>query len=93
MRGSVADGFAPAGKSVISLTAIMPYDYKDNWRRDVSYAEYTKLKEEVAWKLIRKAETVMPGIGDAIEVMEIGTPRTMEEYTLNDKKDGFTLGG
>ena len=52
-------GLAPPGKSALSITTIMPYEYRDNWRRDVNYDEYVQIKEEVAWKLIRKAETVL----------------------------------
>ena len=85
--------FAPAGKSVISLTTLMPYDYRDNWRRDTDYSEYVRIKEAVAYRLIEEAERILPGIRDSIEEMEIGTPRTMEEYTLNDRGAvyGFAL--
>ena len=78
-------GLAPDGKSVVTLLAIVPYEYKNNWSRNVNYEEYVKIKEEVAWKLIKKAERVIPGISDSIEVMEVATPRTFERYTLHEK--------
>ncbi|MEW6440410.1 MAG: NAD(P)/FAD-dependent oxidoreductase [bacterium] len=84
---------APPGKSVVSLVTVMPYDYRNNWRPGDKYDDYVKLKEEAAWKLIRRAEAVLPGIGDHIEVMEVGTPRTIERYTLHDRGAvyGFAL--
>jgi len=76
---------APAGKNVICLTSIMPYDWQDGWHEKESYAQYKALKEEVAWALIRRAEAFLPDLSSHIEVMEVGSPRTMEHYTLNPK--------
>jgi len=76
---------APAGKNVIVFTAYMPYDWKDGWYENESYARYEALKEEVAGILIKRAEKVLPGLGSHVEVMEVGSPRTMEHYTLNPK--------
>ena len=47
------------------------------------YEAYTALKEEVASILISRAEEYLPGLSSHIEVMEVGTPRTMEYMTLN----------
>lgn len=74
---------APPGKNVICLTSIMPYDWQDGWHEQESYARYQALKEEVAWTLIRRAEAFVPGLSQRIEVLEVGSPRTMEHYTLN----------
>ena len=76
---------APAGKSVICITTIMPYDYKDGWYEKESYAKYRALKEETAKVLIKRAEKYLPGLGSHIEVMEVGSPRTMEHFTLNPR--------
>ncbi len=83
---SITDpGAAPAGKNVIVFTTYMPYDWKDGWYKSVSYAKYHALKEKVASVLIRRAEKILPDLGSHIEVMEVGSPQTMEHYTLNPK--------
>lgn len=81
---SMVDATAcPKGKNVICLTTIMPYGWKDGWYENESYGKYTALKQEVADVLIKRAEKMLPGLGDHIEEMETGSPRTMEHYTLN----------
>jgi len=35
--------------------------------------------------LIKRAEKHLPGLSSHIEVMEVGSPRTMEHFTLNPK--------
>ncbi len=74
---------APKGKSVIAAVSIMPYDYKGDWYESQGEAKYKALKEEVAQTLIARAEKFFPGLSESIEVMEVGTPRTMERYTSN----------
>ncbi len=74
---------APPGKNVISITTYLPYDWKDGWYEAESYEKYRALKEDVAWTLIRRAERVLPELGSHIEVLEVGSPRTMEHFTLN----------
>lgn len=76
---------APEGKNVIELVSIMPYDYKGDWNLSKGYDAYKKLKEKVAWDYIKRAEKWYPGLSKHIEVLEVGTPRTMERYTLNPK--------
>jgi prolycopene isomerase len=76
---------APDGSNVISFTTYMPYDWNEGWHEDKSYAEYTALKDEVAGILVKRAEEVLPGLGSHIEVMEVGSPRTNQHYTLNPR--------
>jgi len=76
---------APPGKNVICLTSILPYDWKDGWHEQESYAKYRALKEESAMVLIKRAEKYLPGLSRHIEVMEVGSPRTMEHFTLNPR--------
>ena len=76
---------APPGKNVISIVSMMPYDYKGDWYESESYEKYDALKNEVAQIFIDRAEKLVPGLKDSIEVMEVGSPRTMEHYTLNPK--------
>ncbi len=83
---SVVDpGVAPEGKNVITITTYMPYDWQNGWHESESYEKYQALKEEVAWTLIHRAERILPGLGSHIEVLEVGSPRTMEHFTLNPK--------
>jgi prolycopene isomerase len=76
---------APPGKSVICLTSMMPYDYKGGWYEKENYDQYKALKEEVARVLIRRSEKYLPDLSKHIEVMEVGSPRTMEHFTLNPR--------
>ncbi len=81
---SMVDPMAsPKGKNVICLTTIMPYDWKHGWYEKESYDKYNALKHETADILIARAEKILPGLGSYIEEMEVGSPRTMEHYTLN----------
>ena len=74
---------APKGKNVISVVSIVPYDYKGDWYESESYEKYEALKQEVAQTYLKRAEALVPGLSDHIEVMEVGSPRTMEHYSLN----------
>lgn len=74
---------APAGKNVICLTTIMPYEWQDGWHEDKGYEEYRRLKNAVGMQLAGRAEAFLPGLRNHIEVMEVGSPRTMEHYTAN----------
>ena len=81
----VDPGNAPEGKNVICMATIMPYDYKGDWHKSQGYDKYVALKEEAAMKLIKRSEEFLPGLSSHIEVMEVGTPRTMERYSLNPR--------
>ena len=78
---------APEGKKVIVLTSVLPYDWEEapGWNLDLGYESYRDLKEYLAAVFIRRAEEYLPGLSDHIEVMEVGTPRTMQGFTLNPK--------
>lgn len=80
---------APKGKNVIAVVSIMPYDYKGDWYESESYEKYTALKDEVARIYLKRAEKFVPGLSQHIEVMEVGSPRTMEHYTLNPRGSIF----
>ncbi|MDD5224016.1 MAG: NAD(P)/FAD-dependent oxidoreductase [bacterium] len=76
---------APKGKNVIALVSMMPYDYKGDWLMSQGYDKYKALKEEVAQKFIERGTKLVPSLKSSIELMEVGTPKTMERYTLNPK--------
>jgi phytoene dehydrogenase-like protein len=72
--------YAPPGKSVVVLHSFCDYDI---WPKDQD--EYLKMKDEKAAELMGLAGNVIPEILDKrnIEVMEVITPVTLEEFTKN----------
>jgi phytoene dehydrogenase-like protein len=72
-------GLAPAGKSVGAICCV---DYIGGWE-GMSKEDYNRKKEEVARVLIGRLGSVIPGIENCIEYYEVGTPATVERYTLN----------
>jgi prolycopene isomerase len=84
----VDPGCAPKGGSVIVLTVLAPWDYKDVWGTggDLdSYSDndqYKEIKEEVADVLIDRAEKRIPGLRASIVVRNVGTPLTNVRYVM-----------
>lgn len=76
---------APRGGTSLIITVPLQYDYKNRWRRDEGYDVYQQVKKEMADAILARAEEILPGLREQIAVMEIGTPLTMERYTLNPK--------
>jgi len=79
--------YAPPGKSVVVLHAYSDYNI---WPKDQD--EYLAMKEEKAWELIDLAATVIPELANPayIEEMEIVTPVTLNEFTMN--REGVIYG-
>jgi len=80
---------APAGKNVIEITTQFAYECNEAWKFDRSHEEYRKYKDELAQVMIRRAERILPGLSQHIEVMEVATPRTIEGFTANPKGSIF----
>ncbi|NNF00158.1 MAG: NAD(P)-binding protein [Pyrinomonadaceae bacterium] len=72
---------APEGKDV---AVICGADYLEDWE-GLSEDEYRSKKEEVAEVVLQRLEYRFPGIRDRIEYYEVGTPKTIKDYTLNPK--------
>ncbi|MCI5139131.1 MAG: hypothetical protein D3922_12115 [Candidatus Electrothrix sp. AR1] len=70
---------APTGKSV---GAVCLADYFTDWA-GLSEEDYKKKKDEVAHIFFRRLERLIPGIMSEIECYEVGTPKTIQKYTLN----------
>ena len=72
--------YAPPGKSLLN---ILVYSDINLWPKD--YDEYQAMKKEKAAELIALAAEVIPEIADSknVEVMEVITPVTLEEFTKN----------
>ncbi|MFW9898730.1 MAG: phytoene desaturase family protein [Candidatus Thorarchaeota archaeon] len=74
--------FAPEGMKSLVLRVNMPYKHFERWRigekkRKKGYKEY---KYELAEKLIDTVEQVLPGLSSSIQVKEIATPLTYNDW-------------
>jgi phytoene dehydrogenase-like protein len=78
---------APAGKSSLMISAVVPHHWMDNWGGG-DRAAYTALKERVTETIIRRIDGLIPGIAGHIEFKDAATPLTYERYTGNT--DGAT---
>ncbi len=75
----IDSGLAPKGKS---FGVICSADYLSDWEK-LSKEQYKKKKEEVAQIFFKRLEKLIPGIMNEIEYYEVGTPKTIQRYTLN----------
>lgn len=67
-----------SNRGVIAITLI---DSIENWPENKE--AYQQKKKEVTEILLERLETYYPGLKEKVEVIELGTPRTMERYTKN----------
>lgn len=65
---------APPGQHVMLLTTLCPPDVGESWRR---------AKRRFQQRILEKAESRFPGLNDRLLLVESGSPRTLERYTLN----------
>lgn len=77
-----APELVPSGKAALVLRVGFPYDhFSDFWigekRRKVEYRPY---KEKLARSLVKTVENILPGLSSAVEVMEIATPLTYQDW-------------
>ncbi|HWR16703.1 MAG TPA: NAD(P)/FAD-dependent oxidoreductase [Terriglobales bacterium] len=80
------EGYSPKGKNTVNILTLQGYEHwkpfeADYWKGNKT--AYNKEKYRIAEILIKQAEKVLPGLGKAIEVKEIGTPLTNIRYTGN----------
>ncbi|WP_329172794.1 phytoene desaturase family protein [Streptomyces sp. NBC_01477] len=80
VRSRYSDGFAPPGKSVLHCTYFSDYDSWKQLRR-TDRKSYRARKQKVADFVRAFLERHYPGIGRAIEVMDVASPTTTERYT------------
>ncbi|QIQ03958.1 phytoene desaturase family protein [Streptomyces liangshanensis] len=80
MRSRYSDGFAPPGKSVVHCTYFSDYA---SWKRlrTTDRKAYWARKQQVADFVRGFLERHHPGIGRAIEVVDVASPTTTERYT------------
>jgi all-trans-retinol 13,14-reductase len=77
-----APDLSPPGRAALVLRAGFPYERFARWRlgekkRRDGYGEF---KKNLALKLVRTAEHVLPGLAGAVEVMETATPLTYRDW-------------
>lgn len=77
------DVFAPEGKSVIQVILETEWDYWNSLR--ANREQYEDEKQKLAQDLIRRLETIYPGIAGQVETIDVSTPYTTWRYTLNDR--------
>jgi all-trans-retinol 13,14-reductase len=79
--------YSPAGKNTVNVLTLQGYDHWKKYEADYfkgNKGAYQAEKERMADVLIDKAEkSLLPGLRDAIEVKEIGSPLTNVRYTSN----------
>ena len=84
---NIFNGYSPPGKNTVNLLTLQGYGPWEKYAEDYragNKREYREEKERLARGLIHKVEkALLPGLSEAIEVMEIGTPLTNERYTSN----------
>lgn len=84
---NIYNGYSPKGKNTLNILVLQGYDHWQQYETDYFKGEkvaYRAEKERMAAILIDKVEqTLLPGLSDAIEVQEIGTPLTNVRYTGN----------
>jgi phytoene dehydrogenase-like protein len=85
----VNPALAPEGRSSLMIQSICPAHWQDDWHHG-DPASYRALKTQVRDRLVARAETVVPGLGAAVEFVDAATPLTYERYTGNT--DGATSG-
>lgn len=84
---NVYKGYSPEGKNTVNILVLQGYKhwekYEGDYRRG-NKKEYRAEKERMADILIKKVEeSILPGLSEAVEVKEIGTPLTNWHYTRN----------
>ncbi|MDH5743983.1 MAG: NAD(P)/FAD-dependent oxidoreductase, partial [Candidatus Aminicenantes bacterium] len=77
-----APELVPPKMATLVLRVGFPYDHFSGFwtgekRRKKDYRPY---KEKLAWSLLRTVENILPGLSSAVEVMEIATPLTYQDW-------------
>jgi all-trans-retinol 13,14-reductase len=80
-------GYSPEGKNTLNIMTLQGYDHWKPYEAEYfkgNKTAYRAEKERMANVMIDQVEkALLPGLRDAIEVIEIGTPLTNVRYTSN----------
>ncbi len=72
---------APAGKTIVSIKLFSDYEYWSKLRLDKE--KYGAEKDKIAAQVIDLLDQHFPGIKEKIEMCDVATPMTWEQYTGN----------
>ncbi len=77
-----APELVPFERAALVLRVGFLYDhFSDYWMGEKRRREdYRPYKEKLAWSLVRTVENILPGLNSAVEVMEIATPLTYQDW-------------
>ena len=82
------NAYSPRRKNTVNLVVLQGFDHWEPFEKDYragNKAAYNAEKQRLAGLMIARAEALLPGISESIEVQEIGTPLTNLRYTGNDR--------
>lgn len=78
---------APPGQTTVVLQTYSSYFWENCWLNGSSaYPRstlYRQFKNEIGMHLVETAEHILPGLKQSIEYLEVGTPLSLERFTLN----------
>jgi len=86
----VGSGHAPPGQHILELVAPAPFEPFSSWARLPSMRrgkDYMRYKTELGWRLIKKAESYIPGLASNILYVDFATPIT-NSYWVNTPEGG-----
>jgi len=70
----------------IQLATVATFDFNNYWNTGPNLQkgeEYMNLKESLAFQLIKRAEKLIPNLGEHLLDLDVATPITLHRYTLN----------
>jgi all-trans-retinol 13,14-reductase len=86
---NLGPGFSPKGKNTLNIIVMQGYDYWKKFETDYFYGNkdaYNKEKTRLADILIERIEKrFLPGLRQAVEVVEVATPLTNLRFTSHPR--------
>jgi len=80
---------APEGKSALTIQTYSSARWQEHWRNGGTglprTPAYRRLKRAVAMELISTAESLVPGLRDRVEYLDVGSPLSLERFTGNSE--------
>ncbi|MCX7786171.1 MAG: NAD(P)/FAD-dependent oxidoreductase [Spirochaetes bacterium] len=85
--GTENQNAAPPGHTAVVLQTYSSYFWENCWLNgSSSYPRsmlYKQFKNEIGMQLVETAEQLLPGLKNSIEYFEVGTPLSLERFSLN----------
>lgn len=89
LHSRVDPACAPDGAHILSVFTLAPYAHADVWGTGGNLDHYSaqprylQTKQEAGETLLSRVETILPGVRESIQHIEIGTPLTNIRYSRN----------